>query len=96
MFRIFVDWFSQGLSLPLICVDLTLFFAGLMMGLKIYKTKTVTIVMLIMIPVYLFAVLASVCGFFVVETFAVYLGAIAVLLFAGLLTALVYRKIKKK
>ena len=96
MFRIFAEWFGQNLSVPLICTDLALYFAGLMTGLKIYRRKTVTYVMLIMIAVYLFAVLASICGIFVVETFAVYLGAIAALMFAGLLTSLIYREIKKQ
>ena len=96
MFRIFSDWFGMGINIPIIVTDLALFALGLIPSLKIGKKKTVIYIMLTLVALYLIASALRYCGIAIIVPYAIYLGAICILGFAGMGIGLLARLIKEK
>lgn len=95
MFKIIAEWFGQGINLPLIVTDITLFALGLIPALKIGQKKYIIYVMLTFVAFYLIAVIAALMDIALIAPYTVYLGAIAVLGFAGAGIGFIVRLLKK-
>ena len=96
MLYIIREWFSQGLSVPVIAADVLFVAFGLIGSLKITKRKTVVIAMLILVGVYLLSAVGTLISFLDISTYAVFLGAFMLLALLGAAVGLAVRSIKDK
>ena len=94
MTEIWSEWFGQGFSLPVIAIDLTFLGAGMVMGAKIKNRKAVRIIMLTEVLLFLICALLMLTGSEMVNVYAIYLGGMFTLLFAGTLIGTIIRIIK--
>ena len=69
MFEVFLEWFGQGFSLPVIATDLFFAAIGVYAAMKISSKKTVIYIMLTMIVLYIAACFVAECS---IVMFAVY------------------------
>ena len=94
--KIITEWFGLSFSIPVAVTDMTLLLIGLIPGLKIKNKKTIIYIMLTCIAVYIIASFLAVCGIDMIEPYAVYLGALCILSFAGFGISLLIRLFEKK
>ena len=95
MFEVFLEWFGQGFSLPVIATDLFFAAIGVYAAMKISSKKTVIYIMLTMIVVYIIASFVAESSIEMFAVYAVFVGAIAFFSIIGAAIGLLIRAIKK-
>ena len=95
MFEVFLEWFGQGFSLPVIATDLFFAAIGVYAAMKISSKKTVIYIMLTMIILYIAASFVAKCSIAMFAIYAVFVGAAAVLILIGAALGLLIRAVKK-
>ena len=95
MFEVFLEWFGQGFSLPVIVTDLFFIAIGIYAALKIHSKKTVIYIMLTMILLYIAACFVAECSIVMFAVYSVFVGGAATLIFAGAAIGLLIRAVKK-
>ena len=95
MFEVFLEWFGQGFSLPVIATDLFFAAIGVYAAMKISSKKTVIFIMLTMIILYIAACFVAECSIVMFAVYSVFVGGAATLIFAGAAIGLLIRAVKK-
>ena len=95
MFEVFLEWFGQGFSLPVIATDLFFAAIGVYAAMKISSKKTVIYIMLTMIVLYIAACFVAECSIVMFAVYSVLVGGAATLIFAGAAIGLLIRAVKK-
>ena len=95
MFEVFLEWFGQGFSLPVIATDLFFAAIGIYAAMKISSKKTVIYIMLTMILLYIAACFVAECSIVMFAVYSVLVGGAATLIFAGAAIGLLIRAVKK-
>ena len=95
MFEVFLEWFGQGFSLPVIATDLFFAAIGVYAAMKINSKKTVIYIMLTMIILYIAACFVAECSIVMFAVYSVFVGGAATLIFAGAAIGLLIRAVKK-
>lgn len=95
MFEVFLEWFGQGFSLPVIATDLFFAAIGVYASMKISSKKTVIYIMLTMIILYIAACFVAECSIVMFAVYSVFVGGAATLIFAGAAIGLLIRAVKK-
>ena len=95
MFEVFLEWFGQGFSLPVIATDLFFAAIGVYAAMKISSKKTVIYIMLTMILLYIAACFVAECSIVMFAVYSVLVGGAATLIFAGAAIGLLIRAVKK-
>ena len=95
MFEVFLEWFGQGFSLPVIATDLFFAAIGVYAAMKISSKKTVIYIMLTMIILYITACFVAECSIVMFAVYSVFVGGAATLIFAGAAIGLLIRAVKK-
>ena len=95
MFEVFLEWFGQGFSLPVIATDLFFAAIGVYAAMKISCKKTVIYIMLTTIVVYIIASLVAESSIVMFAVYAVFVGALAFFVLIGAAAGLLIRAIKK-
>ena len=95
MFEVFLEWFGQGFSLPVIATDLFFAAIGVYAAMKISSKKTVIYIMLTMIILYIEACFVAECSIVMFAVYSVFVGGAATLIFAGAAIGLLIRAVKK-
>ena len=95
MFEVFLEWFGQGFSLPVIATDLFFAAIGVYAAMKISSKKTVIYIMLTMILLYIAACFVAECSIVMFAVYSVFVGGAATLIFGGAAIGLLIRAVKK-
>lgn len=95
MFEVFLEWFGQGFSLPVIATDLFFAAIGVYAAMKISSKKTVIYIMLTMIILYIAACFVAECSIVMFAVYSVFVGGAATLIFAGAAIGLLIGAVKK-
>ena len=95
MFEVFLEWFGQGFSLPVIATYLFFAAIGVYAAMKISSKKTVIYIMLTMIILYIAACFVAECSIVMFAVYSVFVGGAATLIFAGAAIGLLIRAVKK-
>ena len=95
MFEVFLEWFGQGFSLPVIATDLFFAAIGVYAAMKISSKKTVIYIMLTMMILYIAACFVAECSIVMFAVYSVFVGGAATLIFAGAAIGLLIRAVKK-
>ena len=94
MTEIWCEWFGQGFSLPVIAIDLTFLGIGIVMGAGIADKKAVRYIMLTELLLFIICALLMLTDSEMVNVYAIYLGGMFTLLFAGTLIGTIIRILK--
>lgn len=95
MFEVFLEWFGQGFSLPVIATDLFFAAIGVYAAMKISNKKTVIYIMLTMLALYVIASFLVDCSITMFAVYSVFVGGAAVLIIAAAAIGLLIRAVKK-
>ena len=95
MFEVFLEWFGQGFSLPVIATDLFFAAIGVYAAMKISNKKTIIYIMLTMLALYVAASFLADCSITMFAVYSVFVGGAAVLIIAGAAIGLLIRAVKK-
>lgn len=96
MLEIITEWFSMPLTFIVVFMNLSLFAAGLIAALKINNKKTTLYVMLTEIALYLICAAVVKLTPVTIAAYAVFVGGVLLLSFAGLAFGLIILCINKK